>query len=132
MDCSICLDSIIENQKTVECGHTFHKDCILKWADNFNWFCPLCRQQIFIFQKSKLIIRGDIRFYPILFDNQKYIVEEKDYLEVISKLDLIETDNEEYINLRMTIILFSIMKSSSLDAAVEKIKDFFKNGLGWI
>ena len=32
-DCSICLKNIHKNeQKTLECNHTFHKQCIFKWA----------------------------------------------------------------------------------------------------
>ena len=40
--CSICLTSINNNIKTLECTHTFHINCIDMWIDNKN-SCPLCR-----------------------------------------------------------------------------------------
>ena len=42
--CSICLNNykINEYTRTLKCNHTFHKECIDKWAVK-NRTCPLCR-----------------------------------------------------------------------------------------
>jgi len=41
--CAICLDNInnINNKKTLECEHSYHKECINKVK---NKKCPLCQQ----------------------------------------------------------------------------------------
>ena len=45
-DCSICLDSTIETEWTrTNCGHQFHKSCLLKWIET-NRTCPNCRMNI--------------------------------------------------------------------------------------
>ncbi len=43
--CSICLTSMNDNIRTLECTHTFHINCIDIWIDNKNT-CPLCRAVI--------------------------------------------------------------------------------------
>ena len=40
--CNICLENIKE-QIYMECGHSFHKECILKWLEKSNK-CPCCRK----------------------------------------------------------------------------------------
>jgi len=42
-DCSICLDHIKNNKKTLACQHIFHKGCIDTWL-NHKTSCPLCRK----------------------------------------------------------------------------------------
>lgn len=43
IDCSICLEHIHKNNKSLVCGHSFHIVCINSWlAVNFN--CPICRR----------------------------------------------------------------------------------------
>ena len=50
MNCSICLNKLNKNTKTLECGHSFHYNCIknvenmLALQDIFP-SCPLCRHQ---------------------------------------------------------------------------------------
>tara|TARA_B100000214_G_scaffold371873_1_gene349060 strand:+ start:182 stop:535 length:354 start_codon:yes stop_codon:yes gene_type:complete len=41
MDCSICLDTSIENKMITKwiCNHKFHEKCIEEW----NNYCPNCR-----------------------------------------------------------------------------------------
>ena len=44
-NCTICLSDINdEEQLQIECGHTFHKQCILNWfrSRNSSGNCPLC------------------------------------------------------------------------------------------
>jgi hypothetical protein len=43
VDCSICLEHIHKNKKTLACKHSFHVVCIDNWLKvNFN--CPICRR----------------------------------------------------------------------------------------
>lgn len=43
IECSICLDHIHKNKKTLICSHSFHKQCIDNWL-NVNSVCPICRR----------------------------------------------------------------------------------------
>jgi hypothetical protein len=48
-ECCICLDLINENgisHSTLECSHTFHTLCLLKWCCNKTTSCPICRHKI--------------------------------------------------------------------------------------
>jgi hypothetical protein len=45
-ECSICLDNIEDNFFVTDCGHQFHKKCILKWY-NSSQECPNCRGHIY-------------------------------------------------------------------------------------
>lgn len=44
VNCSICLEQFTEDARytSLQCSHTFHKDCIDKWLEN-NETCPICR-----------------------------------------------------------------------------------------
>ena len=44
-ECSICLDTLTEQQTTIICQHTFHSECIGKWLQ-IKPSCPVCRQDI--------------------------------------------------------------------------------------
>ena len=41
MECAICLELNLSQQKHFECTHYFHDSCISKW----NGTCPVCRSQ---------------------------------------------------------------------------------------
>ena len=41
----ITYNCFIKRKKTIECGHTFCKDCILKWVC-LRGNCPLCRSVV--------------------------------------------------------------------------------------
>lgn len=43
IECSICLEHIHKNNKTLGCSHSFHKQCIDNWL-NVNSVCPICRR----------------------------------------------------------------------------------------
>jgi hypothetical protein len=47
-NCSICLTGMLKNNKVIElnCLHTFHADCILKYLREYNYKCPVCRVQV--------------------------------------------------------------------------------------
>ena len=46
--CSICLGEYIDDRKMsrLKCGHIYHKECIMKWINNNNNECPLCRTEV--------------------------------------------------------------------------------------
>jgi len=43
--CSICLDNYKCRQHflNLNCNHSFHKKCIIKWFKKYNRTCPVCR-----------------------------------------------------------------------------------------
>ena len=43
--CAICLDNCGKCRTTLECGHTFHTKCVLKWLIRMN-SCPCCRAKV--------------------------------------------------------------------------------------
>ncbi len=44
-ECSICLDGFCNVIGVLPCGHSFHKECILKWVENKD-SCPCCRDDL--------------------------------------------------------------------------------------
>ena len=41
--CSVCMESMDEsNSRTLECTHTFHKECLERWKLRMST-CPMCR-----------------------------------------------------------------------------------------
>lgn len=49
LECAICLDDIADGDGSdapskLSCGHSFHRACITKWAQQ-NSTCPCCRRQ---------------------------------------------------------------------------------------
>tara|TARA_B100000073_G_C23605289_1_gene522152 strand:- start:298 stop:804 length:507 start_codon:yes stop_codon:yes gene_type:complete len=46
MDCVICLEACNDSEKkTLNCKHSFHKECIEEWS-NLKNECPICREKI--------------------------------------------------------------------------------------
>jgi hypothetical protein len=46
--CSICIDKLVklvDDIKTTDCNHKFHKVCLDTWL-NYNNSCPYCRNKI--------------------------------------------------------------------------------------
>jgi hypothetical protein len=45
--CSICLDDFSGDDEisTLECGHIFHKDCVVNWG-KYRQDCPMCRAKV--------------------------------------------------------------------------------------
>jgi hypothetical protein len=39
-DCAICSEQMFTEFYILECGHTFHYNCLQRWTKNT---CPLCR-----------------------------------------------------------------------------------------
>lgn len=46
--CSVCLTDIEAKQIVSElpCLHTFHTECIEPWLKEYNYKCPVCRQEV--------------------------------------------------------------------------------------
>ena len=53
--CSICMEMIESDNRTLSCGHQFHKTCINKWEEEGHNTCPCCRTQFKKKQFSALI-----------------------------------------------------------------------------
>ncbi|CAK7349157.1 unnamed protein product [Dovyalis caffra] len=47
-DCSVCLNQFEPESEInrLSCGHLFHKVCLEKWLDYWNYTCPLCRTSL--------------------------------------------------------------------------------------
>ena len=44
MRCPICQDSCTTEVSRLECGHLFHKNCVIKWLEVADTkLCPVCR-----------------------------------------------------------------------------------------
>ena len=46
--CSVCMTSIKTEQEVSElpCKHEFHSECIEPWLKDYNYKCPICRQEV--------------------------------------------------------------------------------------
>jgi Ring finger domain len=42
MECPICYEDMNEHLTKLKCGHTFHKRCLDRWAQE-QCTCPYCR-----------------------------------------------------------------------------------------
>jgi E3 ubiquitin-protein ligase synoviolin len=47
--CAVCREEM-RHAKRLQCGHAFHKQCLLAWVQQNN-SCPLCRQAIVVLQQ---------------------------------------------------------------------------------
>lgn len=50
-ECSICIEHFVDKEDVIklECGHIFHKDCLLEWFNKkiyTNLECPNCNYKI--------------------------------------------------------------------------------------
>jgi len=47
-DCPICYEKMNHNNSyETQCGHRFHMNCLIKWRDECQTTCPMCRHRIF-------------------------------------------------------------------------------------
>ncbi|OAY35895.1 E3 ubiquitin-protein ligase RHA2B [Manihot esculenta] len=48
IECSVCLSEFLEGEsvRNLKCKHTFHKDCLDKWLQQYLATCPLCRTKV--------------------------------------------------------------------------------------
>jgi hypothetical protein len=47
-NCTICLCDMVDGDEyfDIKCKHFFHKECIKKWLEEFNYICPICRTEL--------------------------------------------------------------------------------------
>ncbi|XVF15123.1 hypothetical protein REPUB_Repub09cG0122200 [Reevesia pubescens] len=47
-ECAVCLSELEEGEKVrkLKCKHTFHKDCLDRWLQQYWATCPLCRTKV--------------------------------------------------------------------------------------
>ena len=48
ISCSICLMDVEKDNEIfkIKCNHVFHKDCLEKWLEEYNYLCPICRTEL--------------------------------------------------------------------------------------
>lgn len=117
MACSICLNKLNRNIKTLECGHSFHYNCI-KNVENMlsiqfmKFCCPLCRYQY----------ENDIK-YNTRSNSLDYV---NDILVEITKL-LYQNINSKNFNLRCINIIKMLDLFISHPRMVLSFGEQFKN-----
>ncbi len=127
-DCCICFEALRtegSEEYKARCGHSFHKPCIDKWIDDFHWRCPLCRERM-----VEIVLKGrknpdDPTIIEFKFNGETYDVNGND-IETVSRqanIGYSETD-KEYNLMNAGLVLFSIIKTSTIEEAVEKLKNF--------
>jgi len=52
-ECPICMESITEEFRPLDCGHWVHKKCLLKWKD----ICPSCKAIVKLTTKERKILQ---------------------------------------------------------------------------
>ncbi|XP_022740743.1 uncharacterized protein LOC111292567 [Durio zibethinus] len=47
-ECAVCLSELEEGEtvRKLKCKHTFHKDCLDRWLQQYRATCPLCRTKV--------------------------------------------------------------------------------------
>lgn len=47
-NCSICMMNMEREQHVCDlpCKHTYHEECIMPWLKQYNYKCPICRQEV--------------------------------------------------------------------------------------
>ena len=46
-NCSVCYDNNDNESVQLDCNHSFHKQCMLKWCEK-SQTCPICRSDIIV------------------------------------------------------------------------------------
>lgn len=41
-ECPVCMESLLNENRPLDCGHWVHRECVLNWKDE----CPVCRQKV--------------------------------------------------------------------------------------
>ncbi|KAK0606579.1 hypothetical protein LWI29_000985 [Acer saccharum] len=48
IECAVCLSDFEDSEqvRSLKCKHTFHKDCLDRWLQQYLATCPLCRTKV--------------------------------------------------------------------------------------
>tara|TARA_Y100000389_G_scaffold158606_1_gene160082 strand:- start:47 stop:430 length:384 start_codon:yes stop_codon:yes gene_type:complete len=115
MECAICLEPIINREKkTLNCNHSFHKNCVDLWLKEHNT-CPYCRELIkFIKVKIKR------KYYKVYINPTNIVFEKNNQLQVLEfkNIKMIKYDRKKKV---------TIIKRESNNTET-KMKLFSKNG----
>lgn len=74
--CSICFEECLTKLAILDCGHVFHRSCMIEWIEKEKR-CPLCRKVVYstftelIFTIKKKEIDESSRFSALLDENEK-------------------------------------------------------------
>ncbi|KAE9610276.1 putative transcription factor C2H2 family [Lupinus albus] len=68
IECMVCLTDFEEGDKvrTLECKHTFHKDCLDNWLQKYCATCPLCRNKVLpsnVATKYQVQLQNHVGYY---------------------------------------------------------------------
>ena len=140
-ECPICLDcmdsGIPESLKVSTCKHTFHKKCIDSWIDTAQWKCPICRQQLTEVLRYPLRvqeIRGEkVNVYPVKFNDAMYLIKEVDYVTIRNTLYPLAAQSPFdaiFDQICVSVVMFSLIKSKSLQEAYTRSKQIIDNAGG--
>lgn len=80
-ECAICLDEITNIDCALECGHIYHKSCIIKFNKNE---CPICRKKSkklksiknnFILKERKILtlLVSDDKLFSFIMEKNNWI-----------------------------------------------------------
>ena len=59
--CTICLDFLGDEPKTLPCGHKFHEPCITRWCST-RQTCPICRRRVSLGRRPPITNRRISRY----------------------------------------------------------------------
>ncbi len=78
--CAICMEDYDEHEEVVigaNCGHLYHKNCLLKWMQAKHDFCPFCRAYSFSVPDFVQVAReqlGEVRFNELIQEDDPDLV----------------------------------------------------------
>lgn len=117
-NCPICYDKIENNNYIVtKCNHTFCNDCLFKSLKNGSK-CPLCREEIFNFEKIKSLNDSDIiqmeinsmpLRIPLVIETTDSLIDIIEYSLQNNKYTLIDNEVKEMLNNYFRSSNFQIM-----------------------
>lgn len=111
--CVICFESITRHDSSLECGHIFHKSCLLHTINNK---CPLCR-----FQSNKI---SNIKY--ILKTNEKKLLNKIIYSKAINSYII---DKNKWIKNNDSEFLAQKILSNNIEIIKKEINKFLLDNM---